>query len=167
MQVLTARSSRLDVSRAFVLQRGLVGGAKVRGASDEPGNILREDVQHFSGCFTTRDSFRVGGENGKVTVPAIGKVAALHEINFRSELGIFCAVGGEEFCPLDSGLFAAGAYAGCEVVAHAVRNQELCVLGPAISALREADFFIAERLAVSFRSVLFIGRTPPDMTVEN
>src|SRR5271156_1366314 len=167
MQVLTARSGRLDVSRALVLQRRFVGGAEIGRASDEPGNILREDVQHFAGCLAARDSFRVGRENGEVGVPTVWEIAALHEINFRGELGIFCAVGGEELCPFDSGLFAAGAYSGCEVVVNAVRNQKLCVFGPAISTLSEADFFIAERLAVSFGSVLFIGRTPTDMTVEN
>src|ERR1700675_4938854 len=135
MEILPAGSIRLDVSRAFMLQRGLVRRAEVGGTTYEPGDILCEHVQHFSGCFAPRDSLRVGGENGKVAVPTVRKIAALHEINFGGEFGIFCAIGGEELCPLNSGLRTAGADSSGKVIVNAFRNQKLCVFGPSVAAL--------------------------------
>src|SRR5947208_17019483 len=44
MEVLAAGAVRLEVAGALVLQSGLVGWAQVRRASQEPGDVLRQDV---------------------------------------------------------------------------------------------------------------------------
>ncbi len=50
---------------------------------------------------------------------------------------------------------------------HAIGNQELGVLGPAVHAFRQPDFLFPERFAVSFFGVLPVRRTPADVTVHN
>src|SRR5262249_15542563 len=49
----------------------------------------------------------------------------------------------------------------------AVGDEELCVLGPAIEALAEADLVVAEGLAVGRRGVLSVRRAIADVAVEH
>src|ERR1043166_4741850 len=53
------------------------------------------------------------------------------------------------------------------MVVNTFGNQKLCVLRPAIGAFGEHDLIVAERLAVSFRSILPVWRTVADMAVED
>ena len=53
------------------------------------------------------------------------------------------------------------------MLVNAIRHQELRVFRPSVGALGEPDLFVAERLAMSFRSVLFVGRAVPDVAIEN
>ncbi len=69
--------------------------------------------------------------------------------------------------PLPAQVLAAGAHAGCEVLAHPVGDEELRVLGPAVVALGELDLLLAERLAVSGVGVLLVGRAPGDVAVDD
>ena len=53
------------------------------------------------------------------------------------------------------------------MLAHAVGHQELRVLGPAVGAFGEADFLLAQRLAVRCGRVLLVRRAIADMAVQN
>src|SRR5207342_2989791 len=64
-------------------------------------------------------------------------------------------------------LRAARADSGGEVLAHGVGNQELGVLGPAIGALDEANFLLAQRLAMGRGGILLVRRAVSDMAVKN
>ena len=77
------------------------------------------------------------------------------------------SVRGEELRPRATRVGAALPHAGGEVLADTVRNEELRVLGPAVRALREADFLVAERLAVGGGGALPVGRAVPDAAVED
>src|SRR5260370_21486830 len=57
--------------------------------------------------------------------------------------------------------------AGSEVVANGIGNQKLCVLRPSVVALGEADFLFAQRLAMSRRGILPVGRAGSDVTIQN
>ena len=64
------------------------------------------------------------------------------------------------FCP-------ARTDAGGEVLAHAVRHQELRVLGPAVGALDEADLVVTQRLAMRRGGILPVRRAIADVAVED
>ena len=53
------------------------------------------------------------------------------------------------------------------MLADAVGDEELRVLGPAVGALGEADLLLAERLAVGLGGVLLVRRTVADVAVQN
>ena len=54
-----------------------------------------------------------------------------------------------------------------EMLAHAVRHEELGILRPAVAALGQADLLLAERLAVSRAGVLLVRRAVADMAVDD
>ena len=64
-------------------------------------------------------------------------------------------------------LAAARADAGGEVLADAVGHEELRVLRPAVGALGELDFLVAQRLAVGRGGVLLVRRAVADVAVED
>src|ERR1041385_3581842 len=53
------------------------------------------------------------------------------------------------------------------MLAYAVRHEELGVLGPAVGALGESYFFLAERLAVGRAGVMFMGGAVADMALND
>src|SRR5262245_29886630 len=53
------------------------------------------------------------------------------------------------------------------MLAHAIGDQELRVLGPPIAALGEADFLRAERLAVGGGRVVLVGGAVADVAIED
>ena len=61
----------------------------------------------------------------------------------------------------------ANADAGGEVLAHAIRYEELRVLGPTVRAFDEAHLVGAERLAMRSSGVLPVRRPVTDVTVED
>ncbi len=54
-----------------------------------------------------------------------------------------------------------------EMLVHAVRNEKLRILGPAIKPLGEANLFFAERFAMGRGCIVLVRRAIPDMAVEN
>src|SRR5512132_1210453 len=73
----------------------------------------------------------------------------------------------QQVLPFLAELRAAPADALIEVLADPVRNEELCVLGPAVGALGLADLLLAERLAVNLRRVDLVRRAPADVAVQD
>ena len=157
VQVLAPGRGSLEVSGALVGERGLIGRPEVRRSPKEPRNILRKDVEHFARCLSTSDALWVGGKDWKVAVPASRQLSLLHLLDLCRQLGIFFAIRGEEFRPLLLSVAAALADSGCEVLVHAIRDEELRVLRPPVGAFDEADFIVAEWFAMGRRRVLFVG----------
>ena len=61
----------------------------------------------------------------------------------------------------------ARADARLEMLAHAVGNEELRVLGPAVVALGQPDLLLAQRLAVRRAGVLLVRRAIGDVAVDD
>ncbi len=80
---------------------------------------------------------------------------------------MFDVIGSDEFRPLPPRFCAARAYATGEMFAHSIGNKKLCVLRPAIKALRKAHLLLAERLAMSSGGVMFMRCTVAYMAVQN
>jgi hypothetical protein len=53
------------------------------------------------------------------------------------------------------------------VLADAVRDEELRILGPPIGPLGEADLLLAERFAMGGGSILLVRRAVADMAIQN
>src|SRR5206468_7775595 len=73
----------------------------------------------------------------------------------------------EQGDPLRAQPRAAGAETVRETLAHAVGDQELRLLRPAVEALAEADLLVAERLAVGGVAVLLVRRAVADVAVDD
>src|SRR5262249_10568336 len=73
----------------------------------------------------------------------------------------------EEGGPRAVRLGAPRADAGREALVHAVGDEELGVLRPAIGALGQLHLVVAEGLSVGFLGVLLVGRTVADVAVED
>src|SRR5262249_10704439 len=94
VQVLATGRGSLEVSSSLVGEGGLIRRSKVRRASQEPRDILRKDVEHFARCVSTSHALWVGGEDGKVAVPAGRQLALLHLLDFGCQAGIFVTIRG-------------------------------------------------------------------------
>src|SRR5215510_7071735 len=143
VQVLAAGRVSLKVPGAFVVERCLIRWTEVRGATKEPGNILRKNIEHFARCVSTRDALWVGGKDWKVAVPASRQLALLHLLDLGRQFRIFLTIRREEFRPLLLSVASALADSGCEVLVHAIRDEELRVLWPPVSTLDKSDFIVA------------------------
>src|SRR5262249_61561826 len=97
-------------------------------------------------------------------VPSGGKVAALHELDLLREVGVRARVALEQILPLAALNVSACAHAGCEVLVHALGNEEALVGRHAEELLRGFHSLDAEWLAVRLRGVLDRGAVP-DMAV--
>src|SRR5262249_57162509 len=73
----------------------------------------------------------------------------------------------DELRPSPPRLRTARPHARREMLRHAVGDEELRVLGPAIEALAEADLVVAEGLAVGRRGVLSVRRAVADLAGEH
>ena len=72
----------------------------------------------------------------------------LSELDLGRLLLIFLAIRSEEFRPLLLSVVPALADSSCEVIVHAIRDEELRVLRPPIGAFDETDFIVSERFAM-------------------
>src|SRR5215510_2118267 len=167
MQVFPCRVIGLEVARALVRQRRLVRGAKIRGTPEEPGDGLRQHVQRLARRVPPRDPLGIGWKDGQVAVPAGRQFPPLHEFNLSRAVGVLGAIGGKQFRPLAPRLSAARSYPSGKMVVDAVGHQKLCLLGPAVELLTEADLLVTERLAVGRSRVLFMRRTVTYVAVQH
>src|SRR5262249_18610166 len=94
-------------------------------------------------------------------------LATLHSGNLIGQIGMLFAVAGEHFFPGFAQLMTALANAGGKMSRYAIRHIEFRVFRPAIIALSQADFFLAQRLTVSFFGVLFIGSSVSNVAIDD
>ncbi len=92
MEILPAWVAGLEISRAFESQGGLIRGSEIRGATQKPGDVLRENVQHFSRRFPPRDALCVSRKRGEILVPPGWEFAALHQFDLGREIGVLCSI---------------------------------------------------------------------------
>jgi hypothetical protein len=167
VQVAPAVGAGLELARALELELGLVRRAQVGRTAQEPRDVLGQDVEHLVRRVASGDTFGIGREYRQVAVPVGGELTLLHLLDFGGELRILRAILCEKIVPRRVRFRAAIADARREVLFHAVGNQELRVLGPAVGTLRELHFLRAERLAVRLRRVLPVRRAVADVRVED
>src|SRR5262249_59334501 len=118
---------------------GLVGRSQVCRSAQEPGDTLRQHVQHFAGRFTSGDTLRVSREEGQVTVPPGRQFAPLHLLDLGRQGRVLVLVGPEEIRPAAPGLGAPLADAGREVLVYAVGHEKLRVFGPDVGTVCNLD----------------------------
>src|ERR1700724_3625876 len=53
------------------------------------------------------------------------------------------------------------------MLVHAVRHEELGVLGPSVAAFGQADLLLAERLAVGGAGIVLVGSAIADMAIDD
>ena len=145
----------------------LVDGERSAAPPISHGTRSRDGVEHLAGGFARGDAFVVGGNAGKIGVPAGGQFAGQEQIDLARRLRIFLPVGGEGRLPFDRAGRGRAADAVAEMVVDAVRHQELRILGPAVEALGEAHFLLAERIAVRGGGVLLVRRAVADDAVDD
>ena len=106
------------------------------------------------------------GKYGNIFVPALGQVAIRDQFPFLGEIREGLCPGLVTIVPLLLPLGAA-----LDGLPHVglrfFRHEELRVRRPAIVDLGEADLFRAQRLTVSFSSVLLVRRAPANVTVDD
>src|SRR6266704_2776302 len=135
-------------SRALVRKGGPVRRSEIRRTAEEPGDVLREHVEHLARGVPAGHALRIGREDGKVAVPVGRQLAPLHQLDFVRECSILSPIGLEQVRPPTACRRAARAHPGREVLIDAGGDQEPGVLGPSIRALGETDLLLAERLAM-------------------
>jgi hypothetical protein len=128
---------------------------------------LRQSVQHLARIVAARKAFRIGHEDREVAIPTLRKLAPLYLVDLGREQWILRSIGRKEIAPIAVSLGASRSRAGREVLANAVGNQEVCVLGPALCALRKLDLFSTEWLAMRSGGILPVWRAVTDVAVEN
>ena len=113
------------------------------------------------------ETLGVGREARQIAVPAFGKLALLHQVETRRQLGKFFAIGPHAVQPVPPQLAAAAPDAFLKMLAHAVRHEKARVFRPVIGALGQTDFLDAERLAMSGAGVVLVRRTVADMALDD
>ena len=157
VEVASRAIVRTEVAGSVEREPRLRRRREIRRAADEPRDALRDRVQHLTRRVTAREALRVGRKLRNRRLPGFGKLAALHALDLVRELRMRRAVLLEQRLPVRASLRAARTDPVGEVLADAIGDEELGVLGPAVEALRRADTVGAERLAVRFRRVLDRG----------
>src|SRR5215831_3817144 len=135
MQVFPCRAMGLEVSRALVRQRRLVRRSKIRRTPEEPGDVLRQNVQRLTRSIPPRDPLRIGWKDRKVAVPTGRQFTPLHQFDLGGAFGVLGAIGGKAFRPLAPRLSAAHSYPSGKMVVDAIGHKKFCILGPAIELL--------------------------------
>src|ERR1700730_14502172 len=109
-----------DSPAPLVLRRVLVRRAEIRRAAEEPGDVLREDVEHLARGVPSGYALRIRREDRQVAVPTGRELAPLHLVYFRRELGKRALVGSKELRPPPPRLRAARSHAGGDALVDAV-----------------------------------------------
>ena len=165
--VLAARVVGLEIARAGEGQAWSCSRGRDRRASEEPGNVLGQNVQHLAGGVTPGDALGIGGENGRLRSHPAGSSRRCIWSTSVARSG-YCAL-----YLANSSFHSWWAWAPRapmpvrEVFIHAIGNQELRVLRPSIGALGQAHFFDAQRLAVRGGGVLLVRGSVADVAVEH
>src|SRR5438445_10482569 len=99
MHILSARAVGLEISGTIEFDGGFLRPLEVGGASEKPGDILRDNVQHLARCVAPGHALGVGQEDREVSVPPRRKLASLHLIDLGSEIGMLGSIYVEQIHP--------------------------------------------------------------------
>src|SRR5437868_6476297 len=167
MQVASAVVFRAEVTGAVEGESRLRRGREIGRSADQPRHILCDCIQNLGGRVAARYSLGIGGKNGNVFIPSIGKLTALHLVEIIGELRIFLPVLLELLTPCKARFAPTFPDSGLEVVHHTVGHQKLRVFWPSVISLRQLDFAFAERLTVGAAGILLVGSSVADVAVDN
>ena len=78
----------LEIARPFEGQPRLGGRGQVGRAADQPGNVLRERVEHLARRIARGQALGIRRKRGHVRVPAFGQLAVLHAVELIGQLGV-------------------------------------------------------------------------------
>src|SRR5262249_58605119 len=93
-------SGVLDIEVGLALDGHLGRAAEIGCATEEPGNLLRQRVDHLSRRLTGGDPLGVGGEHRQLAVPAGWGLGPLPEIQLAGEVRLLLPVTPSERLPL-------------------------------------------------------------------
>ena len=141
--------------------------SEISGAPDQPRIAARQTIEHPPGGFAGRQALGIGLELRKLLVPAIGQVALVKRVQLCGQRRISVAISRKLTIPFGCEPTAAFSDARLEMMIHALGDQKLRVLGPAISAFSQFDLVRSQRLAMSGRGVLLVGGPIGDMAVDD
>ena len=167
VEVPTAVVVGLEISRISEREPRFCGWSEIGSAAHQPWDILRQNVQRFARSVASSHAFRVGGEHGKVLIPAVRQFALLHLIERASQIRELLLVVAEQGFPLAAQALSALTDAFAKVFAHTIGHQKFGIFWPAIALFREADFIFAQWLAVSLFRILLIRCTKAYMAMHD
>src|SRR5262245_56360067 len=139
MQVPAPRGIGLKVLGSLERQCGFVGGSEISRSTQQPGDVSRQRVEHFTRGVSSRHALAVGRKNGKPRTPSSRQLAPLHLIDLAGKLGIFRLVGRQQLAPAIVGLCPTAANSGGKVIETGVGNKKICRFGTDIGALYKWD----------------------------
>ena len=162
-----AGTVREKVTGPVECQPRLARGTKVRRAAHQPRHVLADGVEHLAGSVPRRDALRVRREPGQLLVPALRQLPVLHAIELIGQLRIFRPVLLDARKPGVAQVLAALADPVPEMLVYALGNVEAGILRPAVGALGQTDFLLAERLTMGGAGVLLVRRTVRDVAIHD
>src|SRR5262249_43516504 len=146
MHVTAAGAVSFEIAGIFEV--GFSRRREVGGATDEPRTFRRDGVEHLAARLARCHALGVGGKLRQRRLPSVRRLARVDTVELLRLLRIFGAVGGEQLAPGFAQLASAPADAVGEMLAYAVRHEEMRVFGPAVILLGEPHLVFAERLTV-------------------
>ncbi len=121
---------------------------QVGRAAEQALHLGGDGVQHLARGVARGDPLGVGLERWQVPIPAVGQMAAAQLRQFMRQVGEGLRVVAECLVPGLAQRMGAVRHNAVQMVEHAVGDQELRVLGPAIDLLRRLDDVGAHGVAV-------------------
>src|SRR6516225_3974761 len=143
MKIPAAGSAQLEVSGTIKCKDRLVRRPEICRPAEQPGDILRQDIEDLARGVSSGDALRIGRKNGKLGIPSGRQFTSLHQVNLVCEIRIFRVVSREEFGPTAVGPLSARADTSSEVLAHGLGNQKFRVFGPSVVTFGEPNFLFA------------------------
>src|SRR5215471_4659592 len=165
MEVPTTVMTGGEISRPFEHEARLGRRGQICRAADQPRYMRSNGVEHLTRDFTSSHSLRINRKGGKVLIPPCRQFTALHFQELVSQLRKPYLVLREHRLPGRAEVMPTLAYPMVKMLACFVRHEELCILGPAVIAFGQLDFFFPQRFAVCGARVFLMGGTVGDMTV--
>src|SRR5205085_7677105 len=132
---VAAHTAWLEIAGTVKLERRLGRGAEVGSPADQPGVMRCDRVEHLATRFPGREALGIWRKGRQTSVPAGRQVATGQRRKLLGQLWMALAKDVEPPPPFGMPGAAAPPDAVTEMLAHAVRDEEFRVLGPAVIAL--------------------------------
>ena len=167
MQVAAAVVVGLEVAGAFERQARLGRGRKIGRAADQPRNCCAIAFSTLPDESRVAMPFGVGGKSADRASQPVGSSRCCMRSIRRRARDTRRGKSSNRPAMRRAAARPRSPMPALEMLAHAVRHEELRVFRPAVAALRQTDFFLAERLAVRRAGVLLVRRAVADVAVDD
>ncbi len=152
VEVAAVIAARLE--RAGAVDERLGRGREIGRSADQPGEPGGDRVQDLAAGIARGHALLVRREDGDVGVPALGELVRQHRVELLRQIGLGGAIGLAQRLPCGAERLAAFGDGAFEPLLHAVGDEELGILGPAIGLLGAADVVVGHRLAMRLGGAL-------------